>query len=53
MTNAYGVSMYFPYKKASKVNTVSAINNDIGVDNEYNKCNNVISQNISKTLFSV
>ena len=38
MTNAYGVSMYFPYKKASKVNTVSAINNDIGVDNEYNKC---------------
>ena len=38
MTNAYGLSMYFPYKKASKVSTVSAINSDIGVDNEYNKC---------------
>ncbi len=38
MTNAYGVSMYFPYKKASKVGTVAAINNDIGVDSEYNKC---------------
>ncbi|SEP90893.1 hypothetical protein SAMN02910369_00833 [Lachnospiraceae bacterium NE2001] len=38
MTNAYGVSMYFPYKKASKVSTVASINNEIGVDSEYNKC---------------
>lgn len=38
MTNAYGISMYFPYKKASKVSTVSAINDQIGVDSEYNKC---------------
>ena len=38
MTNAYGVSMYFPYKKASKVNTVTSINDSIGVDSEYNKC---------------
>ncbi|HBZ03677.1 MAG TPA: peptidase C11 [Lachnospiraceae bacterium] len=38
MTNAYGVSMYFPYKKASKVGTVTAINKEIGVDNELNKC---------------
>ena len=38
MTNAYGVSIYFPYKKASKVGTVASINNDIGVDSDYNKC---------------
>ena len=38
MTNAYGISMYFPYQKASKVSTVSAINSSIGVDSEYNKC---------------
>ena len=38
MTNAYGVSMYFPYRKASKLNTVSSINSEIGVDSEYTKC---------------
>lgn len=38
MTNAYGVSMYFPYKKASKVSTVAAINESVGVDSEYTKC---------------
>ena len=38
MTNAYGVSMYFPYKKASKVGIVSAINKNIGVDDDLNKC---------------
>ncbi len=38
ITNAYGVSMYFPLRKASQVGTVSAINNQIGVDSEYTKC---------------
>ena len=38
MTNAYGVSIFFPYKKASKVDSATAINNAIGVDNEYNTC---------------
>lgn len=38
MTNAYGVSIYFPYKKASKVDSATAINSAIGVDNEYNTC---------------
>lgn len=38
MTNAYGISIYFPYRRASKVQTVSAINSDIGLDDDYNKC---------------
>lgn len=38
MSNAYGVSIYFPYKRASKVDTVVSINDDIGVSNDYNKC---------------
>lgn len=38
MTNAYGISIYFPYRKANKVSTVSAINHNIGVDSEYCKC---------------
>ena len=38
MTNAYGVSLYFPYRQASKLNTVSNINSEIGVDSEYTKC---------------
>ena len=38
MTNAYGVSIYFPYKKASKVDSAAAINSAIGVDSEYNTC---------------
>ena len=38
MTNAYGVSIYFPYKKASRVDSATAINSAIGVDSEYNTC---------------
>ncbi|MCR5215013.1 MAG: peptidase C11 [Eubacterium sp.] len=38
ITNAYGLSMFFPNKIASKVNTVVAINEQIGVSSEYNKC---------------
>ncbi len=38
MTNAYGVSIYFPYKKANKVKSVVASYGDIGMDAEYGKC---------------
>ncbi|MBR3306251.1 MAG: peptidase C11 [Lachnospiraceae bacterium] len=38
MTNAYGVSVYFPYRKTSKVNTASNIYNEIGLDSEYSDC---------------
>ncbi|MBR2284390.1 MAG: peptidase C11 [Ruminococcus sp.] len=38
MTNAYGVSIYFPYKRTSYVDTACSINNAVGVDSEYSKC---------------
>ncbi|MBO4863383.1 MAG: peptidase C11 [Eubacterium sp.] len=38
MTNAYGISVYFPLKKASKVDTVTSINESIGVDSDYSDC---------------
>ena len=38
MTNAYGLSIYFPYRKASKVGTVVSAYSDIGMDDEYAKC---------------
>ncbi len=38
MTNAYGLSIYFPYRKANKVGTVVSAYNDIGMDDEYAKC---------------
>ncbi len=38
MTNAYGVSAFFPLKKANKVDTVTSINNEIGVDESYSEC---------------
>ncbi len=38
MTNAYGVSIYFPYKRTSYVDTACNINNQVGVDSEYSKC---------------
>ncbi len=37
MTNAYGVSIYFPRKRPNKVDTAASINSAIGVDNEYNQ----------------
>ncbi len=37
MTKAYGVSIYFPYKRASYVDTVSKTYDDIGMDPEYTK----------------
>ncbi|MCR4584819.1 MAG: peptidase C11 [Lachnospiraceae bacterium] len=38
MTNAYGVSIYFPYRKTSKVNTAQNIYGEIGLDSEYSDC---------------
>ena len=38
MTNAYGLSIYFPYKKASKVDQAVDTYDRIGVDDEYSAC---------------
>lgn len=38
MTNAYGISIYFPYRRASKVDSQVSIYNEIGMDDEYSKC---------------
>ena len=38
MTNAYGVSMYFPYQKTSSVDSAVKTYNQIGMDSEYAKC---------------
>ena len=38
MTNAYGLSIYFPYKKTSKVDSAVATYEAIGLDSEYSKC---------------
>ncbi|MBO4696280.1 MAG: peptidase C11 [Lachnospiraceae bacterium] len=38
MTNAYGVSIYFPYQKTSNVDTAVRTYNQIGMDSEYANC---------------
>ena len=38
MTNAYGVSVYFPYRKTSKIKTAENIYGEIGIDSEYADC---------------
>ncbi|MCR5684305.1 MAG: peptidase C11 [Lachnospiraceae bacterium] len=40
MTNAYGISIYFPYKKPSqgKLNSAEKVYDQIGLDDEYTKC---------------
>ncbi len=38
MTNAYGLSIYFPYKKANRVNSMATTYNAIGVNSEYTDC---------------
>ena len=38
MTNAYGVSIYFPYQRASMVDSAVSTYNAIGMDSEYSKC---------------
>lgn len=38
MTNAYGLSIYFPYRKVSSVDNAVATYNAIGMDSEYARC---------------
>ena len=38
MTNAYGISIYFPYRKTSKVNSAVSTYDQIGLDDEYSDC---------------
>lgn len=38
MTNAYGVSIYFPYKRTSYVDPACNAYKQIGMDSEYSKC---------------
>jgi hypothetical protein len=38
VTNAYGVSVYFPYQKISKVNSAVAAYEALGLDSEYSRC---------------
>lgn len=38
MTNAYGLSIYFPYQKVSSVDEVVETYEDIGMDEEYMRC---------------
>ena len=38
ITNAYGLSIYFPYQKTNKVNSAVATYSAIGMDDEYARC---------------
>ncbi|MBR4435053.1 MAG: peptidase C11 [Clostridia bacterium] len=38
MTNCYGLSIFFPYKKSSKVDSAVATYNAIGLDSAYSRC---------------
>ena len=38
MTNAFGISIYFPYQKVSRVNSAVNAYNNLGLDSEYTRC---------------
>ncbi|MBQ3913273.1 MAG: peptidase C11 [Lachnospiraceae bacterium] len=38
MTNAYGISIFFPYRKTNKVNSAVSTYDQIGLDDEYSAC---------------
>ena len=38
ISNAYGLSIYFPYKRTNKVNQIVSTYKDIGMDEEYTRC---------------
>ncbi len=38
ISNAYGVSIYFPYRRTSNVDTACSTYKQIGMDSEYSKC---------------
>ena len=45
INNAYGLSIYFPYKKASKVSSMVNTYDKIGLDSEYSRCITAFAQN--------
>ena len=38
MTDSYGLSIYFPYRRASKVSSAVSTYNAIGMDSDYSRC---------------
>ena len=38
ITNAYGISIYFPYQKKDRVSTAVSAYNALGLDSEYTRC---------------
>lgn len=38
ITNAYGVSIYFPYQRTSYVDPACSVYNNIGMDSDYSNC---------------
>ncbi len=38
MSNAYGISIYFPYRKTSTLNSATSTYNAIGIDSDYTAC---------------
>ena len=38
MTNAFGLSVYFPYRSARSVDTMAKVYDQIGMDEDYTKC---------------
>ena len=38
ITNAYGLSVYFPYRRTNKVDAAVAAYSEIGIDDEYSRC---------------
>ncbi|MBR0481194.1 MAG: peptidase C11 [Firmicutes bacterium] len=58
MTNAYGLSIYFPYKKASSVRTAVSTYEQIGMDGEYSRCIQAFAgatssgQSVQQNIFS-
>ncbi len=44
MTNAYGLSIYWPYKKLSTVDKVSNTYNEIGIDSSFTSCIRAFAQ---------
>ncbi len=38
ITNAYGLAIYFPYKKTSQVDRATSVYDQIGMDAEYSRC---------------
>ena len=44
VVNAYGLSIYFPYKRMANVDTMSQTYNEIGMDEDYTSCIRMFAQ---------